>query len=75
MTKSRDSPIAGASRRSRRAQSEWNVDTQMPRQSSPTSRSTRSRISSAALFVNVTASTSPGSRVARADEVAPCARR
>ena len=29
MTKSRDRPIAGASRRSSRAQSEWNVDSQM----------------------------------------------
>ena len=30
MTKSRDSPMAGASRRSSRAHSEWNVDTHMP---------------------------------------------
>ena len=30
MTKSRDRPIAGASRRSSRAHSEWNVDTHMP---------------------------------------------
>ena len=30
MTKSRDRPIAGASRRSSRAQSEWNVETHMP---------------------------------------------
>ena len=29
MTKSRDSPIAGASRRSRRAHSEWNVESQI----------------------------------------------
>ena len=39
------------------------------RQSAPSSDSTRSRISSAALLVNVTASTSSGSRVAVADEV------
>ena len=30
MTKSRDSPMCGASRRSSRAQSEWNVDSQTP---------------------------------------------
>ena len=30
MTKSRDSPISGASRRSRRAQSEWNVESHTP---------------------------------------------
>ena len=35
MTKSRDSPIAGASRRSSRAQSEWKVESQTWRQSSP----------------------------------------
>ena len=57
MTKSRESPIAGASRRSSRAHSEWNVESQIWRQSSPSSCSTRPRISSAALFVNVTAST------------------
>ena len=57
MTKSRDSPMCGASRRSSRAQSEWNVDSQTPFASSPSSDSTRSRISPAALFVNVTAST------------------
>ena len=57
MTKSRDNPIFGASRRSSRAQSAWNVDSQMPSASSPMSAVTRSRISWAALFVNVTAST------------------
>ena len=30
MTKSRDRPICGASRRSSRAQSEWNVESQTP---------------------------------------------
>ena len=30
MTKSRDSPMRGASRRSSRAHSEWNVESQMP---------------------------------------------
>src|SRR6185312_13792605 len=60
MTKSRERPIAGASRRSRRAQSAWNVDTHMPVTSEPSSDSTRARISSAALLVKVTASTSCG---------------
>ncbi len=61
MTKSRDRPILGASRRSSRAHSAWNVDSQTPFASSPINPSTRSRISCAALFVNVTASTWPGS--------------
>ena len=69
MTKSRDSPIAGASRRSSRAHSAWNVDTHMRLQSEPSSDSTRARISSAALLVKVTARTSCGPRVAVADEV------
>ena len=60
MTKSRARPSAGASRRNSRAESAWNVDSQMCRQSSPTSRSTRSRISSEALFVKVTARISYG---------------
>ena len=60
MTKSRDKPIAGASRRSSRAQSEWKVEIHMPEGSLPTSEATRCRISSAALFVKVTASTSSG---------------
>ena len=60
MTKSRDRPMAGASRRSSRAQSEWNVDTHMPVTSEPSSDSTRARISSAALLVKVTARTSFG---------------
>ena len=60
MTKSRDRPMAGASRRSNLAHSEWKVDTHMRLQSVPSSASTRPRISSAALLVNVTASTSFG---------------
>src|SRR5260221_3964723 len=55
MTKSRERPIAGASRRRRRAHSEWKVETHMRPQLSPRSASTRARISSAALFVKVTA--------------------
>src|SRR3990172_8737108 len=58
MTKSRESPMAGASRRRSLAHSEWNVDTHRRLQSEPRSASTRVRISSAALLVNVTASTS-----------------
>ena len=61
MTKSRDRPIFGASRRSSRAHRAWNVESQTPPAFVADQRSTRSRISSAALFVNVTASTSPGS--------------
>ena len=57
MTKSRDRPIAGASRRSSRADSEWNVEIHIREQSACKSADTRVRISSAALFVNVTAST------------------
>ena len=74
MTKSRERPIAGASRRSRRAHSEWNVETHMRLQSEPSSVSTRVRISSAALLVKVTASTSSGLRVAIADEIGDAAR-
>ena len=65
--------MAGASRRSSRAQSAWNVETHMRLQSEPSSASTRARISSAALLVNVTARTSCGSRVAVADEVGDAA--
>ena len=61
MTKSRDRPIAGASRRRSRAHSEWNVDSHILPQSEPSNDSTRVRISSAALFVNVTARISCGS--------------
>ena len=43
------------SRRRIRTQTEWNVESQMPVASAPSSFSTRSRISPAALFVNVTA--------------------
>ena len=41
MTKSRERPMAGASRRSSRAHSEWNVETHMRLQSAPSSASTR----------------------------------
>ncbi len=61
MTKSRERPIFGASRRSSRAQSEWNVESHTPSAADPMSASTRSRISCDALFVNVTARTCPGS--------------
>ena len=66
--------MAGASRRSSRAQSAWNVDTHIPLQSDPSSASTRARISSAALLVKVTASTSSGAGVAVADEIRDAAR-
>ena len=69
MTKSRESPIFGASRRSSRAHRAWNVESQTPFEPRRSSASTRSRISPAALFVNVTASTSSGVRVTVADEV------
>ena len=45
----------------------------MPVTSEPSSDSTRARISSAALLVNVTASTSFGLRVAVADEIGDAA--
>ena len=61
MTKSRERPMCGASRRRSRAQRAWNVEIHMPLDVAPTSEPTRARISSAALFVNVTASTSCGS--------------
>ena len=57
MTKSRDRPIAGASRRSRRAQIEWNVEIHIDPVWLSSSAPTRSRISSAALLVKVTART------------------
>ncbi len=43
-----------------RTAAEWNVETHIERARGPTSASTRSRISAAALLVNVMASTSPG---------------
>ena len=49
--------MCGASRRSSRAHSAWKVEIHIARQLVPSSASTRVRISSAALFVNVTAST------------------
>lgn len=51
MTKSRERPTCGASRRSRRAHSAWNVEIHIPEAAAPSSEATRSRISSAALFV------------------------
>jgi hypothetical protein len=55
MTKSRERPICGASRRSSRAQSAWKVEIHIRWQSARSSASTRARISPAALFVKVTA--------------------
>jgi hypothetical protein len=55
MTKSRDRPMCGASRRSSRAHRAWNVEIHIRRQSMSSSDSTRRRISPAALFVKVTA--------------------
>ena len=60
MTKSRERPMDPASRRSNLAQIEWKVDTHIPPMSAPRSFATRARISSAALLVKVTASTSRG---------------
>jgi hypothetical protein len=48
------------SRRRIRTHEEWNVETHMMRARPPTSAATRSRISAAALLVNVIASTDPG---------------
>ena len=48
-------PIAAPSRRSTRAQSEWNVPIATSRACSPTRAMMRARISAAALLVNVTA--------------------
>ena len=66
--------MAGASRRSSRAHSEWNVETHMPAaRRRPAAPRRASRISSAALLVNVTARTSCGCGVAVADEVGDAA--
>ncbi len=46
-----------ASRRRIRTQAEWKVETHIARAAGPTRSTTRSRISAAALFVNVMAST------------------
>ena len=54
--------MCGASRRSSRAHSAWNVEIHICRQSTPSSVSTRVRISSAALLVKVTARTRSGRR-------------
>ena len=48
-------PNCSASRRRIRTHAEWNVEIHMPCARSPTSCVTRSRISPAALFVNVIA--------------------
>ena len=53
--------MAGASRRSSRAHSEWNVDTHAPAAGVAQQRRHALRISSAALLVNVTATTSRAS--------------
>ncbi len=60
MEKEERSPSVFASRRRIRTQAEWKVDTHMVRARSPTSSATRSRISAAALFVNVIARICPG---------------
>src|ERR1700737_3886459 len=64
MAKLRVSPSASASRRRIRAPAAWNVATQSRSASGPTSFSTRSRSSPAALFVKVTARIS-GARARR----------
>ena len=61
--------MCGASRRSSRAHSAWNVEIHICRQSMPSSVSTRVRISSAALLVKVTARMRSGGRCSLADEV------
>jgi hypothetical protein len=53
-------PSVVASRRSTRTHIEWNVDTHMALARRPTSSTTRSRISAAALLVNVIAMIWPG---------------
>ena len=60
-------PVASISRRRKRAQNEWNVLSQTSLAASPIMRSTRSRISVAALLVNVMARMLYGAT--------PCARR
>src|SRR5438132_7248277 len=55
MVKVRGMPTASPSRRSMRAPMAWNVPSHIPLIDSPTSASTRARISRAALLVNVTA--------------------
>ena len=52
-----------------RAQAEWKVITHIARARAPTSASTRSRISCAALLVKVIARISPGARPAGAHQV------
>lgn len=60
-------PNRSASRRRIRTHAEWNVEIHMPSAACPTSAWTRSRISAAALFVNVIARICDGqaSRFAR----------
>src|SRR5690625_1645895 len=60
MEKEERSPSVFASRRRIRTQAEWKVDTHMVRARSRSSSATRSRISAAALFVNVIARICPG---------------
>src|SRR6185436_8517891 len=59
MTKDFGKPRSSAWRRRMRTQVAWNVPTQVRRSSVARSDSTRSRISRAALFVNVKARTEP----------------
>ena len=60
MVKLRVKPRRSASARRMRTHMLWNVDTHMPRQRGPTRPARRSRISAAALFVNVMARISQG---------------
>lgn len=60
MEKLDDMPSVFASRRRIRTHIEWNVDTHIAFARLPTSAATRSRISAAALLVNVIAMISPG---------------
>ena len=59
MEKLEFSPTLAASRRRIRTQDEWNVEIHMVLALSPTRASMRSRISAAALLVNVMARISP----------------
>ena len=74
MTKSRERPIAGASRRSSRAQSAWNVEIHMPPQSAPSSASTRAAHLLGRLVREGDRQDLVGLGVAVADEVGDAAR-
>ena len=60
MVKLRVKPSRSASARRMRTHMLWKVDTHMPRERGPTSAPRRSRISAAALLVNVMARISHG---------------